>query len=625
MRLDDVLDDMPQDEEPQDENSQDKEMQNEETGQVQAVARSDEAFSSVATSNKAFSNEATTDGSAENAPPQMETSTHRDGEESVHSLPLEPVLTVRRASLPPTFSPRTSSSPVPPSPVSSKPLPSLVTVPPDVTGLWADLPAINRFLALSGGLCLLLAASCLALPQVAEATRSAVHPYTAAGKGENCLANLGALHQALGLYARDNDELYPPLDYTANASASAATAGEVKAVQRVTWVSFIGERGGNSHLQCPAGPGIGGAQQRLVQQGLVSSYALNPVLSLARSGDVDKPGQTLLLADGGAKHDVSLLPPYPSWPSFAHRTVAMQAVAHQPEAATGSLSNLGLRHDGNAGALYADGHAALFAGGEGEKAAELWGGSAVLRRSLARLAGQNEEAKALVAHLKAGKNEAAAGLLRVHRRKLLPVRDGIATLWHLSTGESASQSVTEAGWNLARASAAAGDGTITKQLNAEESRRSQAELERTQKAGWETETTSWGISVQKPAAWTLEEESEGRYKRIYLRSGLRTDVFVLLETGEHRRYRTPQPIDWRGMEDDLRRRYGKSGYKRVRMMPGTLNGQAASLWEYEIEKAGSPRLRKRYLGYSDGWQSHVVGMTAPAWDFQSWTPVFDRF
>lgn len=502
--------------------------------------------------------------------------------------------------------PQTGAVPVaPPSVSPSTSTPRLSSV-AKVEEMWAQLPTVNRAFALSGALCLLLPIVCLLVPAIAGATTDAIHPYTAAGRAENCLANLGALHRALGLYATDNEGFYPALDYT-------RPAAKGKAEERVTWVSLVRDNAGSEHLQCPSGPGIGGGQ------GLVSSYALNPVLSLARTADVDNPAETLLLADGGPRHDLSLLPPYPSWPSFAQKIAPLSS-----DDGAGTLTNLALRHSGSAGAVYADGHAALLAGGDWEKEAAAWGGSAVLRRSLARLSTQNAWSKQLITHLKAKEIGPAAELLRAHRKDVGPLRDGLTALWQMSDGESASASVTEMGWNLARASALAGDTSFEKQFNTEESRRSQAELTRTKSGGWKTVTTSWGLSIDMPAAWTLEEETEGRYKRAYLRSAMKSDVYVLIETGEHSRYITPRPIDWGGMESDLRKKYGRDGYKRIALDSGLLDGQTAGVWEYEITKVGSPRLRKRCIGYSDGTNSHVVAWTAPARDFNTWQSLLER-
>ncbi len=65
-------------------------------------------------------------------------------------------------------------------------------------------------------------------------------------------------------------------------------------------------------------------------------------------------------------------------------------------------------------------------------------------------------------------------------------------------------------------------------------------------------------------------------------------------------------------------------YKRLRMGDAVLGGEEASLWEFEIERRGEPRLRKLYLGRSHTWDSFVLSFTAPAADFKQWQPIFDR-
>ena len=60
------------------------------------------------------------------------------------------------------------------------------------------------------------------------------------------------------------------------------------------------------------------------------------------------------------------------------------------------------------------------------------------------------------------------------------------------------------------------------------------------------------------------------------------------------------------------------------MGEATLGGEAASLWEFEVERKGEPRLRKLYVGRSHIWDSFVIVGTAPAVDFKQWQPVFDR-
>lgn len=56
----------------------------------------------------------------------------------------------------------------------------------------------------------------------------------------------------------------------------------------------------------------------------------------------------------------------------------------------------------------------------------------------------------------------------------------------------------------------------------------------------------------------------------------------------------------------------------------TLNGQQASVWEYELEKPGQPRIYKKVMGYTDGWTSYITLFSAPAKDWNLCKPVFDR-
>jgi len=74
---------------------------------------------------------------------------------------------------------------------------------------------------------------------------------------------------------------------------------------------------------------------------------------------------------------------------------------------------------------------------------------------------------------------------------------------------------------------------------------------------------------------------------------------MVLEVGQWARYVTPQPIDWRSEDMDYLRRYGGS-YRRLGLTHAALAGNAASAWEYEVQKPGGPRLHKRYVGYTDG-------------------------
>jgi len=166
-----------------------------------------------------------------------------------------------------------------------------------------------------------------------------------------------------------------------------------------------------------------------------------------------------------------------------------------------------------------------------------------------------------------------------------------------------------------------GQGGVEARLNREMARRSAAELQAATQAGSSAREAEAGFSLQVPVNWKVEEKREGRYQRTFVRSGLK-DIFVLCEVGERTKYRPASPVDWGGMEKELKRKYG-SGYKRLRLGEATLARWPASVWEYEVDKLGSPRLHKLYIGHSGESASYVVACTAPAEEFAKWRPLFE--
>ncbi|MBV9864762.1 MAG: hypothetical protein JO316_05400 [Abitibacteriaceae bacterium] len=477
------------------------------------------------------------------------------------------------------------------------------------------MPALNQFLAAVGGLCLLLAFGRAAAPPLAASARRAYYPYTAAGRQESCLNNLRSLSMALATYAQDNDGRYPFLD--------SQDAGE----RRVTWVSILGARAANgspeqgavpNQLLCPAGPAVPGRGT-----GAISSYGMNPVLAAAKSQEVEEAATAILLADRGTKHDVALLPPYPSWPAYSARSAGS---GFDPTAC-----NFDFRHGGESGdapatgVTYADGHAGALTPGDWAAETSTWGGSAVLRLARDRLLRRRPETSALLQRLQADDVAGSASYLSGHRAALKPVSGDVLALWRLNSGEHASASVDRLGWNLAQSWRLAGDAALERQCDAEETRRCQAELQRVNGGPWEQRTTQGqpNMSCQAPNAWTLENEQEGRYRRLYFRSSIPA-LYALIEVGTRAAFITPQPIHWDGDERDLQRHYGRGNYRRLAMTTGSLQGHEAGLWEYEVQKPGGPRLHKRLLGYTDGWNSYVLSTTAPAKDWALWQPAFDK-
>ena len=162
-----------------------------------------------------------------------------------------------------------------------------------------QLPQVNRWCLGSGSALVALALVLTVGPPLAAALQSAAHPYTAAGKQETCATRLHSIALALTAYAQDHEGRFPPLDY------------QDARQQRVTWVSLMRDRpeamAKDASLECPAGPRLPRGQEHLL-----SSYVLNPVLATAKTTEMDDAAATLMLVDGGLKHDVSMLPPYPT-------------------------------------------------------------------------------------------------------------------------------------------------------------------------------------------------------------------------------------------------------------------------------------------------------------------------
>jgi hypothetical protein len=489
--------------------------------------------------------------------------------------------------------------------------------PAPVAGLWwPEIPDSNRALLLVSGVGVLtLMGHHLGPPIVSEAQR-AIFPYTGAGQQATCLDNLRAIHQAVATYAQDNEGRLPLLD------------AQTPSGERLTWVSSLKARAlvtaQERNFQCPTTNSVPSERKAWT-----ASYVMNPVLAGQGTSEADDPSKTLLLADGGELHDLSLLPPFPSWPSVTQRS---PSGGQNGKAFDARRANFGFRHDGMeqgeiaqgnvAGVVYADGHASPLVNGDWALSTTPWGGSSVVRRALERLETKGDGAKALIGSLRRGDVKGATRLLGSGQKSLRPTCDNLIELWRLNRGEGTSDSVEEIGWHLARALEGVGDGSARQALDVETGRRSAQEGQRAKVAGNQDFGVASEYSLILPARWTREEQVVGRYRRTTVRSAL-PSVFALVEIGERTSYSGSKPVDWDGMERDLKNRYG-AGYRRITRETGSLNGHPASVWEYEIEKAGSPRLRKRAVGYVSGWQSCVVAFTSPALEWARWQSVFGQ-
>ncbi len=476
---------------------------------------------------------------------------------------------------------------------------------PKSPGFWQGLPLANQLLFAGSFCCLGLGALLMVGPPVAQGAQTAIFPYTSAGKQATCLSNLETLSRALALYAQDNGHALPAVEVKGRSGQG-----------RVTWVTQLRpyvERESSSSASlwsCPTGS--------LSLTNETCAYGLNPILAGARVPQGEEAAGTLLLGDRGTRQDLSLLPPVPGWNGAAVSAAAFDALS----------SNLDFRHDGAAAGVFADGHAAPLSPSD-VSALSVWGGYGALDAGLRHVEARSTAEAALVKKLRAGDVAGATTLLKDGKALQPAVRD-LQALWMLNWrgGEAnepshlASGEVEELGWHLARAQERGGHGELRAALDAETKRRAGEEHKRIGAALWQVQSASNGIKIEVPQGWTWSEQSEGRYHTAYARSPL-PDLWCAVEKGDRTAYSEAIAVDWRASEKQLQTKYG-SGYKRLRLESAILLGRPAGLWEYELEKPGSPRLRKRYIGTADGWNSYVLSVTAPANCFEEWRGDFDR-
>jgi prepilin-type processing-associated H-X9-DG protein len=468
----------------------------------------------------------------------------------------------------------------------------------------ADLPLSNQFLLGCGFLLLgALLAYRIAAP-ISDLSRAAIKPFTVEGQKETCLAHLQSIQQALALYREDHNDRLPLLDYGSRN-------------KRVTWIKAIvepdaAENGGNS------GGSISGGGSFLCpldsvpadQRDLVGSYGLNPVLAGATSPQSDA-ASVILLADRGKAHDVSLLPPFVSWPSTEKEGAKQSA-------------NIAFRHGGQAAVLYADGHADTAFAGDWLYQPASWGGPLLQKAALARLQQQNP----VLTKMQAGRRLSAT-----ERRQLKRASSSLLSLWKASLQEDKAAGeplpTEKLLWRAAYALSTAGDQSLERSLREALHGHSQALLQRIKGGAWSSHQAeapvangrlTSGFQVSLPPGWKVETEQEGRYRNTYLRSAS-PYIYVLIERGERSSPASGSTIDWSGMEEDFKRKYGRH-YRQMGMGVDTLGGEDVSTWQFEVRKPDGPALRKLYVGHSFAWSSYVIVCTAPAKEYEDWQSTF---
>ncbi|MBV9468608.1 MAG: hypothetical protein JOZ57_05135 [Abitibacteriaceae bacterium] len=452
--------------------------------------------------------------------------------------------------------------------------------------LSSELPLMNRFLLMSGILLLSIGGVRLTVPPLLASVSAMVRPYTATGKQEACLTHLHALALAMSVYVQDNDGRFPALDYGTRTG-------------RVTWVSVLKGYATADSFTCPlkAVP-----DDKL---STISSYGLNPVLPGMRRSRIEDTAYTLLLADRGDAHDVSLLPPFPSWPATPQQT-----------------ANLDFRHSGATDVVYSDGHTESKAAQQATgwlTTDRTWGSEALIQTASDRLFKQFPALAQVMPVLAKGHEREAFKLLQAKRQPLHVGTEQFMALQKLNLNENEEQE--KACWRLASLWSSVGDKSFEKQIEQEQDKRSAQELQATQSSPWQDYRSDWGFSIQYPQNWKVSTEVDGRYQNTYFRAGPYTSV--LIEKGTRTTMGSNAPVAWQGMESDFKQRYGKD-YKRIEMSIGRLGIEEASRWIFEIKKPDGPRLRKLYLGRSHAWDSYVVDCTAPTVEFEKWQPRFEH-
>jgi hypothetical protein len=465
---------------------------------------------------------------------------------------------------------------------------------------FVQLPDINRWLLGGGGLCVALGLFFLiGVPLLSYANSSAqavIFPYTAEGKRQTCLSNLQQLSAAIAQYRDDYDDQFPVAEYSTNDS---------KGGQRKTWTALLRDRGADdASFTCPtsrAGSSDGQA---------ISSYGFNPVL-FGQTGNEGGLSTTVTLADRGTAHDTILLPPFATWP-----------VVPEGKNAGNNAGNFDFRHGDKSGnnqaaLLYGDGHADTLAAGDWTGQAATWGGDRVFTIGMERLETHYPVLKQIT-----GSSPKA---FRNQKTNLRQALEQLHVLQQQSRGNSVEiEDVEKRLWKGAGILRALGDGALERQLYADLLVQS---LQLVKQAGeWKPLEDEGGenlsFTLRFLSAWRVETQNDGRYRTTYFRSPS-PYVEVLVEHGTRNQPTDATVIDFTGMEDGLKEKYG-TGYKRIQLGYGTLGGREVSLWECELKKSDGPKLRKRYFGYSTMWNSTIVVCTAPANSFKEWESTFEQ-
>jgi prepilin-type processing-associated H-X9-DG protein len=451
---------------------------------------------------------------------------------------------------------------------------------------FAHLPPINQWLLGAGGVCLVLGLVCLIGIPILSATgnsvKVAIHPYTAEGKREACIANLQRIGEALNQYRQDNDGKYPPAEYTTNG-------------KRVTWMTLLRERGLDADtFKCPGNRSTRGDGET------TGGYAFNPVFfgKTIEIKDGDDTGKMILVADRGDVNDSTLLPPFTGW--------------SEKVSSDDKDSNLAANHSGQVAILYADGHVDTQV--VDPQDATTWGGEHLRAAGL--------ESLELQYPLLSRTQTAKAAAFRNQKQKLYQSLEQLYLFQKETRGyKFLGDDVEDRLWLGSHYLYLLGDHRLEKQLNSDVHLHSQ-ELLGQVKDNWQKHQSEFGFSLEYPAAWQVNPETDGKYRTTYFQSES-PHVTAVVEIGERSTPTYATVINWTGMEDAQKARYGKQ-YKRIAMGATILGRHYASTWDFEVRRPNAPKIRKHYIGYSTLWSSVIFSATTPATEWKDWQGNFAR-
>lgn len=423
------------------------------------------------------------------------------------------------------------------------------------------------------------------------------YPYTAGGKQQTCLSNLHQVGTALSLYYEDYAESYPPI------------ACETKDAGKVTWVKLlrahIRNSSGSDPFLCPA-KGIPADEQQTI-----SSFGMNSALSGPFNGDTARAAAfqnqrvVVALADRGDADRLSLFSPYED------RMKKLDPPG-----------NIKFRHGQRANVLYMDGHSASVSSGPWVSDPATWGGPLALQHAARGFVADTPVLKQIEDAFSRHDDAQARKAVEANPEKARQAFASILALWKENNGDAADKWLEGWGWQAGQFFRAVGHREFIQELDAEQSRRSQEELVKCEKAPWQHYESPLGFSLDMPSHWTVSTSESGRYRQSFIHSGT-PYISLIVEKGTGYRPPASSVISWKGTDAELRRTYG-SRYHLVALEPAVFVGSTASAWLFDLEKKSEPLVHKRMVGGFHGWDTYSLLCAAPARDYGRWQTVFDR-